>query len=370
MHFDISSATSVAMRGLEESARASVREELDPFEPSQATSPADLTIVQDEAGPEPCDELQGDAGDGWTCCWQRDRLALCVPRGMLALPPRLAVAPAELRRQGAFPIWRAFADVVRPSLATAGVARGAATAHASAVALDGAGVLIAGWSESGKTEAALALMEQGAGFISDKWTVVGGDGSLATFPARVSVRDWVLPYLPRLRRSLSGRARAQLVLARPLGAAVQRAARAARGRLTGAVTHAGARAAALAQRIIMRPTEIAAAYGQRPGPTSQPCRAAFILCTAPGGTPTVRSADPAWMAARLAQSAAFERRALTALAQRAAVFDPGALEAIELAGRREYELLVAALGKVPTKRIDVPFPCDPRRVASLVTAEL
>lgn len=370
MHFDISSATSLAVRGLEESANAYVREELNPFEPSDATGTADITIIQDDRGPQACDELLGDAGDGWTCCWQRDRLALCDAGGTLALPPRLAVSPAEIRRHGAFPLWRAFTDVIRPSLALATVARETVTAHAAAVALDGSGVLIGGWSESGKTEAALAVMEQGAGFVSDKWTLVGADGSLATFPVRASVRHWVLPYLPRLRRSLAASARVQLAVARPLAAAVHSAARVSRGRAAGAVTHAGARAAAMAQRVALHPTGIAAAYGQRPGPTAAPCQAAFMLCTAPGGRPSVRAADPAWMAARFVQSAAFERRTFTALAQRAAVFDPGALEAIELAGRREYELLEAVLRRVPTKRIDAPFPCDPRLVASLIAAEL
>ena len=52
------------------------------------------------------------------------------------------------------------------------VARGAAVAHSAAVVLDGRAVLVAGWSESGKTETALALMEDGARFLSDKWTVL------------------------------------------------------------------------------------------------------------------------------------------------------------------------------------------------------
>jgi serine kinase of HPr protein (carbohydrate metabolism regulator) len=50
--------------------------------------------------------------------------------------------------------------------------RDAVAVHSAAVEMDGQAVLIAGWSESGKTETALALMEAGARFVSDKRTVL------------------------------------------------------------------------------------------------------------------------------------------------------------------------------------------------------
>src|SRR5204862_272952 len=75
-----------------------------------------------------------------------------------------------------FPIARAFGRVVRPTLQLAMLARGGAAVHSAAVELDGKAVLVAGWSESGKTETALALVEEGARFLSDKWTFVAEDG--------------------------------------------------------------------------------------------------------------------------------------------------------------------------------------------------
>src|SRR5919201_20485 len=86
----------------------------------------------------------------------------------------------------------------------------AVAVHSAAVAIDGRGVLVAGWSESGKTETALALVERGASFVSDKWTVVGDDGTAAAFPITVGVRGWTLAHLPRLRAALGGAPRARL----------------------------------------------------------------------------------------------------------------------------------------------------------------
>src|SRR3972149_7602933 len=80
-------------------------------------------------------------------------------------------------------------------------------ASAASVLSEEVGIAVAGWSESGKTETALALMEAGAGFLSDKWTLLGHDGELSAFPISVGVRRWVLEYLPTLRRTVTRRSR-------------------------------------------------------------------------------------------------------------------------------------------------------------------
>jgi hypothetical protein len=68
---------------------------------------------------------------------------------------------------------------------------GAVAVHASLVEVDGQGVVIAGWSESGKTEAALGLAARlGGRFISDKWVVLDGEGSWP-HPGVAGLRDWV-----------------------------------------------------------------------------------------------------------------------------------------------------------------------------------
>ena len=110
---------------------------------------------------------------------------------------------------------------MRPVLQLGHVVRGAAVAHSAAVVLDGRAVLVAGWSESGKTETALALMEDGARFLSDKWTVLAPDGTARVFPIGVGVRGWTLAHLPRLDAALGKAARRRLSVA----AAARRAGR-------------------------------------------------------------------------------------------------------------------------------------------------
>ena len=177
-------------------------------------------------------------------------------------------------------------------------ARGAVAVHAAAVAIDGRAVLVGGWSESGKTETALALLERGATFVSDKWTVVGEDGTAAAFPITVGVRGGTLAHLPRLRAGLGRAPRARLAAAG--------AARAARRVLPHDGVH---RALMAADRVALAPTAVRAAYGGGDAPWRVPLGAVAVLTTVPGPGVTARPADPAWAAERLARAADFERRA-------------------------------------------------------------
>lgn len=55
--------------------------------------------------------------------------------------------------------------------------RGMVTAHASAVTLDGRGVVPMGWAKGGKTGAVLAFARHGAAFVGDEWIAFGDDGT-------------------------------------------------------------------------------------------------------------------------------------------------------------------------------------------------
>jgi hypothetical protein len=60
--------------------------------------------------------------------------------------------------------------------------------HASAVEIDGAGIALAGWRKSGKTEGMLALLGGGDGLrrlIADEWAYVHRDGRVAGLPGPV-----------------------------------------------------------------------------------------------------------------------------------------------------------------------------------------
>jgi hypothetical protein len=90
-----------------------------------------------------------------------------------------------------------------------------------------------------------------------------------------------------------------------------------------------------------------------------------ILTTVPGDEVVCEPADPAWAAARLARSAAYERRELFALLERRRfAFPDGRNSALEAAVASETRLLERALARGRTFELRAPFPVDPRRVAA------
>lgn len=78
-------------------------------------------------------------------------------------------------------------------------ARGWISLHASAVVMEGTGVLLAGWPRGGKTGAMLALVAEGAHFVGDEWIFLSGDGRrMLGLPTSVAVSEWQLESLPGL----------------------------------------------------------------------------------------------------------------------------------------------------------------------------
>jgi hypothetical protein len=226
-------------------------------------------------------------------------------------------------------------------------------------------VLVCGWSETGKTETALALAEGGARFISDKWTMIDGHGGLHAFPVAVGVRDWVLPYLPRLRAHLRGSAQARLRLSRaarrPLALLTQRAS----SQLGGVVGSGLDRALAMAGRLSLRQSELASVYGSPPDPSRRPPLVTLaMLTTVSSDEVSVHPAEVGWAAQRLARSAAYERRALYELDARAR-YASGAVDRSPLSAVPDLESdrLRSILEGVQLLEVRAPFPTDPRRVA-------
>jgi hypothetical protein len=235
--------------------------------------------------------------------------------------------------------------------------------HGAAVEVAGRALIVAGWSESGKTETALALAEAGATFLSDKWTVVAEDVTAAAFPIGVGVRGWTLAHLPRLRARLTGGERARLMAAAAGHAALRPFGRRdAVDRLIG-----------LADRVSMPPTALRDAYGTPPdGRWEAPLQALALLTTVPRGTPVaVVPADPAWAAARLANTAAFERRGFFELHDRATwALDDRAPAARDRIREHERVFLERALARIGVIEVRAPFPTDPRPVAEAIRRHL
>jgi hypothetical protein len=247
------------------------------------------------------------------------------------------------------------------------------TLHASAVELDGAGLIVAGWSESGKTETVLALMEAGARFLSDKWVVLGPDGTMSAFPASVGVRRWVLTYLPTLRSALPIRSRAQLRAAALADVSSRPLRTRSSGRVTGFAADAMSQAVGLADRTALSPSELRAAYRQEDDPARHvPVRCVALLTTVEGDDITVTNGDPERAAARLARSGAYERRPWFALRERARYAATGlaGAEGPEDVIEREQDLLRPVLSATRLVSVEAPFPVDPRRVAEALAPYL
>ena len=126
------------------------------------------------------------------------------------------------------------------------------------------------------------------------------------------------------------------------------------------------RAVALADRAGLTPSQLHAVYGGGEDPGRRlPLGATAVLTTVPGREVTCEPADPAWAAARLARSAAYERRELFALAERRRYAFPDAeASPLERAVASETRLLERALAAGSTFELRAPFPVDPRKPAA------
>jgi len=230
------------------------------------------------------------------------------------------------------------------------------------------------WSESGKTEIALALVEAGASFLSDKWTVAGPDGEISAFPVGVGVgvRGWVMTALPQLQASLPRRARAQLAAAHLVRAGTGPLVdRGGGGRVTRLATGMVVRAVELGDRARLSPTELRQAYGQADDPARRvKLNTVLLLLTGPGGKVVVEEATSRWAARRLARTAAYERRNYFDLQERGAYAGlPDRAGARDIAIAEEERLLSVVLdGASRVLRVTCPFPGDPRRVVDALAA--
>ena len=367
--FDLHGLASLTIDDDRERVLRYVDSQLDPYQPSVGVDPDTTDVVlcpNNEILPRTFRDVHGPAGDGRRTGVADGRCYLLHGDSGFELP-RLSsqIDQVRLSYDHAFPLWIAFADLVRPLLQLATINRGAVVVHGAAVQLRGGGLVVCGWSETGKTETALALAELGARFISDKWTVIDSDARIHAFPVSVGIRDWVLDYVPRLRARLRTSQRARLRVSRTARRALPLLTRAGASPLAGAAESQLERVLTLTGRLSLRQTEVAAIYGSAQDPTATPPLVTLaMLTTVPGEEVTVREAEVGWTAQRLAQSAAYERRSLYELDARVryAFAQPGPSPLLGVAGR-EAELLRNSLAGVRLLEVEAPFPTDPRKVA-------
>jgi hypothetical protein len=91
------------------------------------------------------------------------------------------------------------------------LAKGVIPLHASAFVHEGTGIVVTGWSKSGKTEALLAFGSRGAEYVGDEWIYLAPDGSrVYGIPQPIRIWDWHLRQLPQYQALIARGDRARL----------------------------------------------------------------------------------------------------------------------------------------------------------------
>jgi len=376
MHIDFSGRGTVALTSPDAAASRYLSSAFSPF-PLRPGVPADSLVALTPVPPGTIDigELQRAADDDLVTGSDGRQAYVLWDGRACSIPDATAGRPATFVYELGFPIWRVFRSAVRPAVQVALAAEGRAVAmHAASVVLDGGGIVVAGWSESGKTETALGLMERGASFLSDKWTLLGPDREISAFPISIGVRRWVLDYLPTLRRTVTRRSRVQFaaagaasVVLGPLGR------RPSPTRSRGMVTDLARRTGSMGDRAAFDVEELRSAYADTSDVTRRvPTRAVCLLITTPDGSPPrVVPMDAAVAAERLARTAGYERRNYFALRQRAAYVLPDQPVTIaERAIEADAVALREVLEDVTVLAVHAPFPTDPGLVADAILRAL
>jgi hypothetical protein len=374
MWFDIGGAVTLALAPRAEAALVGVvAGAFAPYLPEADPASNVGVSIQPISGDPKFQDIENRAGDGLVTAYDGERAYILSGRQACVVPDPLRDSPATFAYTPGFPIHDLVRSYVRIAVAIAALRTEAVVVHASAVSINGRAVLIGGWSESGKTEIALALAEAGAEFISDKWTIVRADGSVCPFPASVGIRRWVLPYLPRLRAALPRTARAQLLGAAAASFVSRPLERPFRNVVLREAASRSAELVALADRAALSLEQVRAAYGtvgdvRRPVPLGL---VVLLSTVAPGTRPAAAPVDAGFVAERLAQAAAFERRSYFSVTERARY---GGASGDRTDGptvaRIEEGLLRTRLADVGLLQIRTPFPSDPRRVVESIFGSL
>ena len=365
MRFDLAGAVRLDLDTDDADLPTAVAAQMDPYPSAKTTDDAVPELVLRSEALGRLQEIQHRAGDGLVTGWDGSTLVAVAGTRRASVPDAFGDAPPVVTIDHGYPIGRHFRQVVRPALQLRALAGSTVAVHAAAVDTDEGAILVAGWSESGKTETALALAEGGHRFLSDKWTFVTADEPSAIgFPINVGVRRWALPYLPRLRQSLPPRSRLRLAVAGGVSMASS-PLRGTRGAAApGAIREAAERVAMLADRAGLAPSEVARAYGHAPILARRPVRLVVALRSIPGGEVQAAPPDLDELAARLAVTAAAERQVYWAYRDRARYATARPEDARGDVTATEIRLLRALLSRVPCVEVQAPFPIDPRRVVA------
>ncbi len=239
------------------------------------------------------------------------------------------------------------------------LAKGIVPIHASAFVYRGQGVLAAGWSKGGKTEALLSFMAAGAKYVADDWVYITREGRLYGIAEPVRLRAWHLDGLPQFRRRVPLLARARLRalhLADRWKDSLPQRNRWLPVRSIGRVLHVLARQAF----VTIPPSRL---FDQQMASPSVSFDHLFLLASHESDDIRIEPVDPAEVARQMVFSVQEERdRFLTYYRKFRFAFPERANPLIDESERLQRELLVEAFAG---KRAHAVFHPYPLRVSSL-----
>jgi hypothetical protein len=241
-----------------------------------------------------------------------------------------------------------------PLLNAAMLAKGVAPLHASAFVWGGHGVAAAGWRTSGKTEALLSFMAQGALAIADEWVYVTPDRRLHGVPEPVRLQDWHLDQLPEHRAALRPKQRARLGSLAVAGAVARAGGRVAgpMGRLAGAV--------AARSHVDVLPARL---FGSDRWVGTGRLDRVFLLATAEARDVRVEQVPGELVARRMVYAHQHHRLGLiSAYFEQRFAFPERVSTVLEEAAELERDLLLRVLGGVDAHVVEHPHPVDISRL--------
>lgn len=342
-----------------------VARQMDPLRASNLTRRPDVSLREIRARLAATTTYQlGDAGDNQQCVFGDSELWLSSGSGMLSIPFESIGDSCEIRYTPGLSLRRMFVSYVRPVLQLSLLVKGAVAVHSAAVSFDGKGILLAGWSESGKTEAMLGFLRNGASFVSDKWSIVSEDGNtIYNFPTPITVRGWMLDYLPELATHLAPLERWRVRAATLVGAISNGATRLSRAELARTLNSFIAPAVNLGTRVSVVPRQLFSGRGDPQSdalPLAAPLAKVFLLMTSNNRQISVRPVESSDVVSRLVDCAEYERRVLLGLYRRFKYAFPSRQNAvIEEARQREASMLTRAFQSKDVFLVEAPFPFDP-----------
>jgi len=360
--YDINGLLGLRLRGPTDALARAAARQFDPLRPAPLSRDPDVVISHfDGSSGRFAGHRLGDAGDGQHCVFDDTRLALVHRGSVISVPFDAVGSMCEVRCTSDSGMRRLLIDYVRPALQLSLLPKGALALHSAAASYNGKGLLFAGWAESGKTEAMLGFLQAGASFVSDKWTIVAGDGSsVYSFPTPITVRDWMIDLIPGLRSRLT---RTGLLRARAAAAAASvLKSGGALNKVPGVSEIKGL--ADLAGRVSVTHNQLfgdaANGNGGWQSTASVPLETVFFLLTRDSQKIQVRPAEAAEVAGRLADCARYERRSFYGLYRRFRYAFPQRRSVlIEGARDTEAEMLTQALSSKRVFAVEAPFPFNP-----------